>query len=53
MVYEVNVKNKKTRMNCFLYKTSEYDKLMLTLQNLSYLDTNKYYIEIKNIEEEM
>ena len=52
MVFEVNVKNKRTRMNCFVYKTSEYDKLMLTLQNLSYLDKTKYIIEVKNIEED-
>lgn len=51
MVYEVNVKNKKTRMNCFVYETSEYDKLMLTLQNLSYLDKTKYIVEIKSEEE--
>ena len=53
MVYEINVINKNNNMSCFIYKTSELDKLMLTLQNLSYLDTNKYYIEIKNIEEVM
>lgn len=53
MVYEVKVKNKNNNMNCFIYKTSELDKLMLTLQNLSYLDTNKYSIEVKNIEEVM
>lgn len=52
MVYEIKVKNKNNNMNCFIYKTSELDKLILTLQNLSYLDTNKYDIEIKNIEEE-
>ena len=51
MVFEVNVKNRKTRMNCFVYKTSEYDKLMLTLQNLSYLDKTKYIIAVNNIEE--
>lgn len=51
MVYEVNVKNKKTRMNCFVYETNEYDKLMLTLQNLSYLDKTKYIIDIKNKED--
>lgn len=53
MVYEVTVKNKNNNMNCFIYKTSELDNLILTLQNLSYLDTSKYYIEIKNIEEAM
>ena len=51
MVFEINVKNRKTRMNCFIYETSEYDKLMLTLQNLSYLDKTKYIIEIKSEEE--
>lgn len=51
MVFEINVKNKKTGMNCFVYETSEYDKLMLTLQNLSYLDKTKYIIEIKSEEE--
>lgn len=51
MVFEINVKNRKTRMNCFVYETSEYDKLMLTLQNLSYLDKTKYIIEIKSEEE--
>lgn len=52
MVFEINVKNRKTRMNCFVYETSEYDKLMLTLQNLSYLDKTKYIIKIKSKEEE-
>ena len=51
MVFEINVKNRKTRMNCFVYETSEYDKLMLALQNLSHLDKTKYIIEIKNKEE--
>lgn len=52
MVYEVNVKNKKTGMNCLIYKTSTLYNLMMTIENLSYLDTNKYRIEIKNKEEE-
>lgn len=53
MVYEVTVKNKNNNMNCFIYKTSELDNLMLTLQHLANIDTSKYYIEIKNIEEAM
>ena len=52
MVFEINVKNKKTGMNCLIYKTSTLYNLAMTLQNLSYLDTNKYRIEVKNIEEE-
>lgn len=51
-MYEVNVINKNNNISCFVYETTEYDKLMLTLQNLSYLDTNKYRIKIKSKEEE-
>lgn len=51
MVFEINVKNKRTGMNCLIYKTSTLYNLMITLENLSYLDRSKYCIKIKSEEE--
>ncbi len=51
MKYKVLVKSKKSGMNCLIYKAATLNYLMTILQSLSNLDTDKYYIEIKNEEE--
>lgn len=51
MKYTVRVVNKENGMNCLIYKAATLNYLMTILQSLSNLDTDKYYIEIKNEEE--
>ena len=52
MKYKVLVKNKKNGMNCFIYRNATIDDLKYILLSLENLDTNKYFIEVKNQEEE-
>ena len=52
MKYTVKVVNKKNGMNCFIYRSLTLDNLNYILQSLSTLDTNLYFIEVKNEEEE-
>lgn len=52
MKYKVLVKNKKNGMNCFMYRNATIDDLKYILLSLENLDTNKYFIEVKNQEEE-
>lgn len=51
MKYTVRVVNKENGLNCFIYRHSTIEDLKYILQSLSNLDTDKYYIEIKNEEE--
>lgn len=51
MKYKVLVKNKKNGMNCFIYRNATIEDLKYILLSLSNLDTDLYYIEIKNEEE--
>ncbi len=51
MKYKVLVKNKKNGMNCFMYRNATIDDLKYILLSLENLDTNKYFIEVKNQEE--
>lgn len=51
MKYTVRVVNKKNGMNCFIYRDVELKNLNYILQSLSTLDTDLYYIEVKNEEE--
>ena len=51
MKYCIRVKNKNNGMNCFIYHNAALSDLRIILLNLTNLDTNKYYIEIKNEEE--
>ena len=51
MKYKVLVKNKKNGMNCFIYRNTTIEDLKYILLSLSNLDTDLYYIEIKNEEE--
>ena len=51
MKYCIRVKNKNNGMNCFIYHNATLSDLRIILLNLTNLDTNKYYIEIKNEEE--
>ena len=51
MKYKVLVKNKKNGMNCFIYRNVTLEDLKYILLSLSNLDTDLYYIEIKNEEE--
>ena len=52
MKYIVKVVNKKNGMNCFIYRVATVDDLMVILNSLSNLDTTKYFIDIKNEEED-
>ena len=52
MKYTVKVVNKKSGMNCFIYRNTTIDNLKYVLLSLENLDTNKYFIEVKNEEEE-
>ena len=52
MKYKVLVRNKKNGMNCFIYRNATIDDLKYILLSLENLDTNKYFIEVKNQEEE-
>ena len=52
MKYKVLVKNKENGMNCFMYRNATIDDLKYILLSLENLDTNKYFIEVKNQEEE-
>lgn len=47
MVYTIRVINKKNGMNCFIYPNATLENLNYILQCLSNLDTNLYYIDIK------
>lgn len=47
MVYTIRVINKKNGMNCFIYHNATLENLNYILQCLSNLDTNLYYIDIK------
>nr|DAO87169.1 MAG TPA: hypothetical protein [Caudoviricetes sp.] len=51
MKYKVRVVNKNTGMNCFIYQAVTVDDLMIILNSLSNLDTDLYFIDIKNEEE--
>lgn len=51
MKYKVLVKNKKNGMNCFMYRNATIDDLKYILLSLENLDTNKYFIEVKNQED--
>lgn len=52
MKYCVRVRNKKNNMNCFMYRNATIDDLKYILLSLENLDTTKYYVEVKNQEEE-
>lgn len=52
MKYTVRVVNKENGMNCFIYRHSTIEDLKYILLSLSNLDTTKYYVEVKNQEEE-
>lgn len=52
MKYKVVVRNKNNGLNCFIYRSVTLDNLNYILQSLCNLDTNKYYIEVKNEEDE-
>lgn len=52
MKYKVLVRNKKNGMNCFIYRNATIEDLKYILLSLSNLDTTKYYVEVKNEEEE-
>ena len=52
MKYIVRVINKKNGMNCFIYRNATIEDLKYILLSLSNLDTDLYYIEVKNEEEE-
>lgn len=52
MKYTVRVVNKENDMNCFIYRHSTIEDLKYILLSLSNLDTTKYFIDIKNEEEE-
>ncbi len=52
MKYIVRAVNKNTGMNCFIYHVATVDDLMVILNSLSNLDTTKYFIDIKNEEED-
>ncbi len=51
MRYCIKVKNKNNGMNCFIYHSASLSDLRIILLSLTNLDTDKYYIEIKNEEE--
>lgn len=51
MKYKVVVRNKNNGLNCFIYRSVTLDTLNYILQSLSTLDTNLYYIEVKNEED--
>lgn len=51
MKYKVLVRNKKNGMNCFIYRNVTIEDLKYILLSLQNLDTDLYYIEIKNEEE--
>lgn len=51
MKYRVRVINKKNGMNCFIYRDVTLENLNYILQSLSTLNTNIYFIEVKNEEE--
>ena len=51
MKYTVKVKNKNTGMLCFIYRDITLENLNYILQSLSNLNTDLYYIEVKNEEE--
>lgn len=51
MKYKVLVKNKKSGMNCFIYRNATIDDLKYILLSLENLDTTKYYVEVKNEED--
>lgn len=51
MKYCIRVKNKNNGMNCFMYCHATLSDLRVILLSLSNLDTTKYYIEIKNEED--
>lgn len=51
MKYTVRVVNKENGMNCLIYRHATIEELKYILLSLSNLDTDKYYIEIKNEEE--
>lgn len=51
MKYTVRVINKKNGMNCFIYRNVTLEDLEYILLSLSNLDTNLYFIDIKNEEE--
>mgnify|MGYP000959452434 FL=1 len=52
MKYTVRVVNKENGMNCFIYRHSTIEDLKYILLSLGNLDTTKYYVEVKNEEEE-
>lgn len=52
MKYTVRVVNKENGMNCFIYRNVTIEDLKYILLSLSNLDTTKYYVEVKNQEEE-
>ena len=51
MKYKVLVRNKKNGLNCFIYRNVTIENLNYILLSLQNLDTDLYYIEIKNEEE--
>lgn len=51
MKYTVRVVNKKSGMNCFIYRNATIENLKYILLSLENLDINKYFIDIKNEEE--
>lgn len=51
MKYTVRVVNKENGMNCFIYRHSTIEDLKYILLSLSNLNTDLYYIEVKNEEE--
>ena len=51
MRYCIKVKNKNNGMNCFIYHSASLSDLRIILLSLQNLDTNLYYIEIKNEED--
>lgn len=52
MKYCVRVRNKKNDMNCVIYHNATVENLKYILLSLENLDTTKYYVEVKNEEEE-
>ena len=51
MKYKVLVRNKKNGLNCFIYRNVTIENLNYILLSLQNLDTNLYYIEVKNEED--
>lgn len=47
----VRVVNKKNGRNCFIYRDVTQDTLLIILQRYNKLNTDKYFIDIKNEED--